>query len=157
MTPPQVIQALANFLHDFFTVIWVGGLVVLALTLLPAAREVLGAGQQTRDLMSAILRRHRVWVYISMVGLFATGVIQARGEPAFHGLLHFDTPYSAVTAVKHLLTAAMIVIALFRSLSVGGKGKEATPQQYQLSLRLILVNAVLGVLVLLASGVLAVL
>ena len=155
MAPQQIILGLATFLHDLFTVIWVGGLVVLALTLLPSARKVLGGGQQTRALMNEILRRHRVWVYISMVGLFITGVIQARGEPAFHGLMRFDTPYATLTAIKHLLTFAMIAIALFRSLKFGKQPESATPQQYQFSLRLIFINAVLGLLVLLLSGLMA--
>jgi len=155
MAPQQIILGLAIFLHDLFTVVWVGGLVVFALTLLPAARKVFGNGPQLRDLMNEILRRHRVWVYISMVGLFLTGIIQARREPAFHGLMRFDTPYSALTALKHVLTFAMIAIALFRSLRFAGKAESATPQQNKMSMQLIFVNAILGVLVLLLSGLLA--
>lgn len=155
MAPQQIILGLAAFLHDLFTVIWVGGLVVFAITLMPAARKVLGNGPQAHDLMSEILRRHRVWVYISMVGLFLTGIVQARREPAFHGLMRFDTPYSALTALKHLLTFAMIAIALFRSLRFAGKAQSVTPQQNKMSMQLILFNAALGVVVLLLSGLLA--
>lgn len=155
MTSQGIMLGLVSFLHNLFTVVWVGGLVVIALTILPAARKTFGVGPQTKKLMAAILERQKVWVYISMVGLFITGVIQARSESAFTGLMHFDTSYGVLTSIKHLLTLAMIAIALYRSMVLGKKAEQATPQQSKLSLQLIMVNAGLGVSVLLLSGLMA--
>jgi hypothetical protein len=49
----------------------------------------------------------------------------------------------------------MIAIALYRSLVLGKKAELATPQQSKMSLQLIMVNAGLGVSVLLLSGLMA--
>jgi putative copper export protein len=141
-----------SFLHNLFSVVWIGGLIMIALTLLPSAREVFGHGPQTKKLMSAILRRQRVWIYISIAGLFITGIIQARAQPDFTGLMHFNTPYASLTSIKHLLTIVMVAIALYRSLVLTKKTETATPQQSKLSMQLILVNASLGVVILLLSG-----
>jgi uncharacterized membrane protein len=155
MTPQEIMLGLAVFLHNLFTVVWIGGLVMISLTLLPSARDLFGKGTQTQNLMNGILQRHRIWVYISIVGLFITGVIQARVEPGFNGLMRFDTLYGTLTSIKHLLTFAMVGITLFRSLAAGKKGKDATPKQMKQSLQLIMVNTVLGVGILFLSGFMA--
>lgn len=155
MTGQQILIGIAAFLHNIFTVVWVGGLIVFVITLLPTARAIFGNSPQTRNLMSAVLKRHRIWVYISIAGLFITGIIQARLTPGFSGLMQFDTLYSTLTSIKHILTFVMIGIALYRSLIVTRKAENATPKQYQMSLVLIFINAVLGVLVLLFSGLMA--
>jgi uncharacterized membrane protein len=155
MTPQFIIQGLAGFLHNLFTVVWVGGLVMIVLTLLPSAKDVFGNGKQTRDLLNSINRRHRIWVYISILGLFITGVIQARAESTFNGLLRFDSFYSSLTSIKHLFTFIMVGITLFRSLIIGNKLDSAEPKLMKQSLLLIIVNAVLGVGVLLLSGLMA--
>ncbi len=155
MTSQEIMLGLAGFLHNVFTVVWIGGLIMIALTLLPAARQALGNGPQLRALMNAVLQRQRVWVYISIAGLFITGLIQARAEAAFGGLFRFDTVYAGLTSVKHLLTFAMVAIALFRSLVLGKKGGAATAEQSRRSVQLIYTNAILGVLILLLSGFMA--
>jgi len=156
MESQQIITGLAAFFHNVFTVIWVGGLVMIVITLLPSAREVFGNGPQTRDLMATVLRRHRVWVYISIVGLFITGILQARIQPDFHGILRFDTTYSTLTSLKHLLTFAMIAIALMRSFVMTKKAGTASPQQNKRSFQLLFINVFMGLLVLLISGFLTV-
>jgi uncharacterized membrane protein len=155
MTPQFVVQGLAGFLHNLFTVVWVGGLVMIVLTLLPSTKDVFGNGPQTRDLMNAINKRHRKWVYISILGLFITGVIQARAEPTFNGLLRFDSLYSSLTSIKHIFTFIMVGIALFRSLIIGNKLDGADPKLMKQSLLLIIINAFLGMGVLLLSGLMA--
>ena len=42
MPSKQIVFALVTFLHDLFTAVWIGGLVTLALSVLPSARAVLG-------------------------------------------------------------------------------------------------------------------
>jgi uncharacterized membrane protein len=155
MSPQFLVQGLAGFLHNLFTVVWVGGLVMIVLTLLPSGKDVFGNGPQTRDLMIAVNKRHKIWVYISIIGLFVTGVIQARTEPTFNGLLHFDSLYSSLTSIKHLFTFIMIGITLYRSLVIGKKLSNAEPKLMKQSMQLIVINAVLGVSVLLISGLMA--
>ena len=150
--PKQIVFAVVTFLHDLFTTVWIGGLLTLALTVLPSARQVLGKGPQMKQLIDAIQKRLSVLVYVSIVGLVITGLLLANRSPAYQGLLHFGSAYSTVLSLKHILVVGMIGIALFRSLALGRRREPATPAREKLSMGLLLLNALLGVAVLLLSG-----
>lgn len=156
MTSQTIILGMAGFLHSIFTIIWIGGLVMIVITVLPAAKNSLESNKQVQLLMHGILKRHRLWVYISIAGLMLTGVIQARSAANFSGMMRFDTTYSSIVSIKFILTIVMVGVALFRSIFFGKKGVTATPQQNKLSLKLVFVNASIGLLILLASSFLAV-
>jgi putative copper export protein len=144
--------ALSTFLHDLFTAVWIGGLIVIGITIMPAARQALGKGPQMKQLMDTIQKRQSVFVYVSIAGLLVTGVIQAKQAAAFQGLFRVSNAYSAALTIKHILVLAMIAIALYRSLVLGRKGKQSTPAQEKLSVRLLFLNIILGIAILLVSG-----
>ena len=148
MPAKTIIFALVTFLHDLFIAVWIGGLITFGLTLMPSVKKVLGKGPQTKKLMDAIQKRHRVWVYVSLVGLVLTGLFQANRVLAFQGLFSFGNAYSAVVAVKHILLLAMIAIALYCSLALGSA---STPAEEKLEARLLVQNIVLGISILLFS------
>lgn len=150
--PKLLVLTLVTFLHDLFTAVWIGGLLTLGLTVLPAAKEVLGAGPESRRLMAVIQRRLSTLVYISIVGLVATGLLLSQRNPAFQGLFHWGNPFSAVLSLKHLAVAAMIAIALYRSLALSRPQPGSTPGGERLKMALLFINLGLGVLVLLLSG-----
>lgn len=149
MSIQTIVFALVTFLHDLFTAVWIGGLITLGLTVMPSTKKVLGKGPQTKKLMDTIQKRHSVWVYVSLVGLVLTGLLQANRSPAFQGLFNFGNAYSAVLAVKHILALAMIAIALYRSLALGSA---STPAEEKLKARLLVLNIILGISILLLSG-----
>ncbi len=99
--------------------------------------------------MDAIQKRHSVWVYVSLVGLVLTGLLQANRSSAFLGLFSFGNAYSAALTIKHILVIAMIAIALYRSLALGGA---STPSQEKLKAALMILNIIFGVSILLLSG-----
>ncbi len=119
MQPNLIVFTGVTFLHDLFTAVWIGGLIVTGLVVLPTVKKVLGMSPQTRQLMLAIQRRLRVFVYISIVGLIITGVSLSRRSPQFLGLLSWGNTYSALLALKHLLVILMIIVALVRSIVFG--------------------------------------
>jgi uncharacterized membrane protein len=144
----QVVMGIVTFLHDFFTVVWIGGLFTLGLMVLPAARKTLGMGPDTRRLMDAIQRRLSVPVTISIVGLVITGLLLARRSPAFQGLFYFGDTYGFVLSLKHVLTLLMVAVTLLRSVAL----RAADPSQERLKAALLFLNVALGILVLLLSG-----
>jgi putative copper export protein len=152
MPSKQIVFALVTFLHDLFTVIWIGGLITLGITVLPSVRAVLGKGPEAKTLMSAIQKRLTPAIYVSIVGLIVTGVLLARRAPAFHGFFGFGSPYATVLSLKHVLVVLMVGIALVRSLVLGRKDAPPSPRREKLKAGLLLVNMVLGVGVLLLSG-----
>jgi putative copper export protein len=143
---------LVTFLHDLFTAAWVGGLILLGLSALPAMKKVLGGRPEMRQVMSAIQRRHRIVVYISIFGLLLTGLLQSRRATNFEGLFSTANPYAAALTVKHIFVLLMIAVALYRSLVLGrGSGPRSAAQE-RLNGVLLYLNMILGVLVLLVSG-----
>jgi putative copper export protein len=50
-----VLPVLVTFLHDLFTAIWIGGLIVLGVTVLPVIRK---QKQQTKELSKNIQKRN---------------------------------------------------------------------------------------------------
>lgn len=151
MSSKDVVFALVTFLHDLFTAVWIGGLLTLTLSVLPSAKAVLGAGPQVKALMNAIQKRLSLLVYISIVGLIVTGLLQARQNDDFAGLFNTGNDYSLVLTLKHVLVLVMIAITLIRSLGLK-RWKLAAPARDKLSVRLLFANAALGVGVLLLSG-----
>ena len=149
MPTKTIVLALVTFLHDLLTVVWIGGLITLGLTVMPSVKKILGKGPETKKLMDAIQKRHSILVYVSMIGLVLTGLLQANRTSAFLGLFSFGNTYSAVLAAKHILVLAMIAIALYRSLALG---KTSTPAQEKLKATFLILNIIFGVGILLLSG-----
>ena len=89
MPTKTIVFALVTFLHDLFTAVWIGGLITLGLSVIPTAKKVLGKGPQTKKFVDAIQKRLSVLVYVSIVGLLLTGLLQANRSPAFQGLFNF--------------------------------------------------------------------
>lgn len=148
----EIVFALVTFLHDLFTVIWIGGLFTLGLIVLPTARQVFGPGPDTKRLMASIQKRLSKFICVSIVGLIVTGVLLSRSNPSFQGLFSFANSYSTALGLKHIAVIAMIIIMLYRSLVLGRKKSPLTPSQEKLSVALLFANLVIGIVVLLLSG-----
>ena len=147
-----IIIALMTFLHDLFTAIWIGGMFTLGLTVFPSIKKVLGMGPQTEQLINTIQKKLSKLVYVSIVGLFISGAIQANTVPEFQGLLHFGNTYSLILGIKHILFIFMIIIAILRSQVIGRNMKGPNPKVAKIKAAMLMINMLLGVLVLLLSG-----
>ncbi|MBN1180040.1 MAG: hypothetical protein JXD18_12580 [Anaerolineae bacterium] len=152
MVSRQIVFALVTFFHDFFTAVWIGGLVVLGTTVLPSAVKVFGKGPETKKLMDAIQKRLSVFIYVSIVGLWVTGLLLSQRAPGFQGLFHFGTPYATVLSLKHILVLLMVAVTVIRSLVLGRLSGQPAAQVEKLKMALLFLNMALGVLVLLLSG-----
>ncbi len=116
MSPKLFGFALISFLHTLFTVIWFGGMMVTLFTYMPAVKEALGPGPQTKRVMAVFKRKQRIWVYVSMVGLLITGLLMSNRNPQFVRLFSLGNPFSIALTIKHALVIVMIGIALYRSI-----------------------------------------
>ena len=151
MPTKQVVFALVIFFHDLFTAVWVGGLITLGATVLPSARKVLGMGPQTQELVDAIQNRLSKLVYVSIVGLWVTGLFLSQRSAASQGLFSFANAYSTVLSFKHIAVLLMVAVALLRSVALNRLGLSA-PSRNKLGVSLLMLNIVLGIAVLLLSG-----
>jgi uncharacterized membrane protein len=108
--------AIISFLHDLFTVIWMGGMMVTLFAYTPAVKEALGAGPQMKKVMGAFKKKQRIWVWVSMAGLIITGILMSRRSPDFVQWFSFSNPYSIALSIKHIIVIVMVGIALYRSI-----------------------------------------
>lgn len=155
MTTQQLIMGIIKFFHDLFTVVWIGGLSFMVLTMFSSLKKIFGKDPQSQSLMNTITRRHSLWIYISIAGLLITGLLLGKSNANYLGFMSFGNLYSALTSVKHMIAIAMVLIALFRSISFGKKDIKMSPGQNKFSMLLIIINFFLGLLILLLSSLIA--
>ena len=149
-----VILGIVKFLHDLFTAIWIGGLVVMAAVIMPGVKGTLGQGPETKKVMTSIKKKMNNVVWISIVGLLITGILLGQNSPLFGGLLSIANEYSMFLTVKHILIAVMVLNVIIRGHVLERMKNLSPPQVEKYSKVLMLVNIILGLAVLLLSGML---
>ncbi|MHA1410330.1 MAG: CopD family protein [Candidatus Odinarchaeia archaeon] len=152
-----IVFGLVNSLHILFTVIWIGGLILLGLILTPSIKKTLGMKEDSKELIFTIQRKLSIFVYISIIGLIFTGILLTNSSAAFEGFFNLASPYSLLLSVKIVFVAIMIIIALYRSLVLGRNPNimDNSPEnegKRKLYKALLLINIVLGVAVIFLSG-----
>jgi uncharacterized membrane protein len=102
----QFLIAASTWLHALATVIFIGHYVLLALVYLPAVQDV---PEEARGaIVSAISKRSRSWLYISL-GVFAvTGLYLMLVDPNYLGIGRFNNAWSVAMLLKHLIVLAML-------------------------------------------------
>ena len=149
-----------NFLHNVFTALWIGGMLTLAFTVLPAMRKVLGKSKETQALNSMIKKKLSLLTYISIIGLIITGLLMSNRavlSGLSTGFLSFGNEYSILMSIKHLLYFVMIFLSVFRSQGVD-RIKKFTPEQKQkFNMLTLLLNILAGLAVLFLSSYVSVL
>ncbi|TFG09739.1 MAG: hypothetical protein EU535_08810 [Promethearchaeota archaeon] len=155
-----IIQTLINFFHNIFTALWIGGMLTLAITILPAIRKVLGKSKETQNLNTVIKQKLSLLTYISIIGLIATGLLMSNRAiltGISTGFLSFGNEYSIMLSVKHILYFIMIFLSLFRS-QIVDRIKKYTPEQKQkLNMVTLLLNILAGFGVMFLSSYISVL
>ena len=96
-----ILLGLVSFLHDLFTVMWIGGMLVLGFVILPTIKKTLGSGPETKKLNMAIRKRLSMLSYLSMIGLLVTGILLSRISPLYLGPLSFCNEFSTWLSIKH--------------------------------------------------------
>ncbi len=160
---PFWILAFSYWIHLLATVIWLGGLAVLALIALPALR------QQTlaRNQWIALQKRLTPWINGSLVLLLITGFVQMTADEHYKGFLIFDSLWAWALLIKHVVFIALAAVTIYlqwvvqpqmdRLLMLAEqKPKLAAAEQEQLQhreQRLLWVNLIFAVLILLFTAV----
>ncbi len=147
-----IILGLMKFLHDLFTVLWIGGMLILGIVVLPSLRNTLGKGPEMKSATDAIRRRLSRVALVSIVGLFVTGVFISNSSPLFEGYLAFSNIYSMLLATKHILIVIMVVVSLVRNMLLSRMTPGTMQKQEKLGMVLLVLNIILGIAVLLLSG-----
>ncbi len=104
--------ALSYFLHLVATVVWIGGLVILTLLVIPEARRTLAENPALLTLMTRLRKRFIPLSNLSLAVLIATGMFQTSGDPNYQGLLQFNNEWSVAILLKHVAVIGMVVVGL---------------------------------------------
>lgn len=105
----QFLLSLSTWLHALATVIMIGHYLLMVALYLPVLANQDGGGQ----ILSAISRRSRMWMYASLAVFAITGVHLTFGDPNYQGLGQFGNFWSVMMLVKHLLIMAMIALGFW--------------------------------------------
>lgn len=157
------ILAFSYWIHLLATVIWLGGLAILALIALPALR------QQTleRNQWVEFQKRLTPWINGSLILLLMTGFVQMTVDEHYKGFLIFDSLWAWALLVKHIIFIALAAVTIYLHwvvqpqmdrvlLLAQQRPKLAAAEQEQLQYReqrLLWTNLVLAVLILLFTAV----
>jgi uncharacterized membrane protein len=112
------VLALSYWLHMLATIVWVGGLALMALVVWPGARAVLGPGPELGELIRRLQRRFNPLAWLSLAVLIVTGLTQMSANKNYDGLLRITNPWTVAILAKHLTVGAMILIGLYMQLSL---------------------------------------
>jgi len=148
--------ACSVWLHALATVVFIGYYVLLALVYLPALDNSPASARGA--IISAISKRSRTWLYVSLLVFAATGFYLMLVDPNYLGLgTFFGNPWSSLMSVKHLLILGMVGIGWWFNgilrvgpLASSNTGAEQAAARFR---RHVNTMAVLGVLVLLLTAI----
>jgi uncharacterized membrane protein len=161
-----IVLSLSHFFHLFATVIWIGGIFMVLLVILPSARTTLEPAAMG-GLMKEITRKFTPLANASILVMVITGIIIALYKEKFGGFFKMGDFWNGTLVFKHLLVALMIIIHFYRGLvlapRIGKLSAEAAgspslsaqvARLQKFSLNLVKANFGLGIMVLLVTAVL---
>jgi uncharacterized membrane protein len=115
---PPILLALSYWLHMVATIVWVGGLAMMALVAWPGARKVLGPGPQLGALFSDWQKRFNPLAWLSLAVLIGTGLTQMTANKNYAGLLTIANPWAGAILAKHIAIAGMIAMGAYMNWSL---------------------------------------
>jgi uncharacterized membrane protein len=160
--------------HLLAAVAWIGGLIVLALVVIPGVRRVLrDAPRATRSdqnageaILAELERRFTPLANLSLVVLITTGMLQMSADENYGGFLQFNNTWAWAMLFKHLAVIGMAAIAGYVALALEPERRrlqmlaaakrpdtEARQHLNRRRVRLAKLNLVCGLLTLLFSAV----
>lgn len=113
---PNLLLAIANFLHLMATIVWIGGMIIARLVISPA---LAGLPDDTRRTVGrAIGQRATSYTYGAIVVFLITGLAMLSQNANFAGVLVFDSTWTQLILVKHAAVAALILSTAYVNTSV---------------------------------------
>jgi uncharacterized membrane protein len=112
------ILALSYWLHMVATIVWVGGLALMALVVWPGARAALGPGPELAALLTRLQRRFSPLAWGSLAVLVVTGLTQMSASEHYDGFLRVDNPWAVAILLKHLAVGGMVVLGVYQQWAV---------------------------------------
>ena len=155
--PNLLVPAVIRSFHNIFTSIWVGGMLAMVLSVLPAIRKEIKDPKTQGALITQVLVRQSRWVYLGILVLIGSGLLMTRFAGQSSGLFDFSNPYATVLSVKHILVILMTLIAVIRSTVFRTAATSDNKNKKKTSMAMLMVNTLIGLIILVLSSVNAIL
>jgi uncharacterized membrane protein len=104
----QLLVSLSYWLHALASVVFIGHYVLLAWVYLPVLSK-----DENRLALSAISKRSRNWLYVSLLIFTITGTYLTMVDSNYLGIGNFNNAWGVMMLVKHLLIVGMIVMGFW--------------------------------------------
>lgn len=101
--------ALSYWVHLLATVIWLGGMALMALVAWPALRR----GTLDDNQWFELQRRFAPWINGSLVILLITGFVQMTNDANYNGFLVFDSVWAWAILLKHIAFLVMVALTAY--------------------------------------------
>jgi uncharacterized membrane protein len=111
---PTWFLILTYWLHLTATVIWVGGLVVLALVVIPSGRRSL-MEEPYGSVLLELRNRFRPISWFCLGVLVITGMFQMNANPFYQGFLEIRNSWTVAILLKHLAIAIMVGLSIYET------------------------------------------
>ena len=155
------ILVLSHCIHVMGTVVWIGGIFMTLLVILPSSKTALESQPMVGKLMKEVANRFTPLANISILFLIVTGIIIFYYDKNFTSILDLKNRWNVTIALKHFFVATMIIIHFYRGLILNPKiekissqqNEKQTPRLKKISLDLVKINFSLGIIVLLLTAV----
>ncbi|MBP6016029.1 MAG: CopD family protein [Candidatus Promineofilum sp.] len=118
------------WVHLLATVVWLGGIALMAFIAWPALRQ----GALSANQWLQLQKRFLPWVNAALVVLLITGFIQMTNDENYNGFLQVDSLWAWAILLKHVAYGGMIVLtaalqfALYPAMSRLALLAEANPE-----------------------------
>lgn len=109
ITVPFWVLTLSYWLHLLSTVVWLGGLALMALVAWPAVRSHI----MTTDEWVQLRLRFTPWANVSLVILWITGFLQMTADENYEGFLSISNMWSQAILIKHVAVLGMMLFGLY--------------------------------------------
>jgi uncharacterized membrane protein len=161
---PHYVLALNYWLHLLATVVWIGGLVFMALIVSPGLTRHLGDDARHTDVLGELRRRFKPLANLGLATLLVTGVLQMAADTNYDGFLQLSNAWARAMLLKHIAVGGMVIVGAYMQWSLGPaierarllasrhSGEAQLPTLHIRERRLSRLNVTLSILVLLFTA-----
>ncbi len=114
----EAARTLSLFVHIGASIVWFGGLLMLALLVVPELQRTLHGQLALHALLRRFRRRFALWGNLALALLLVTGLLQMTDDINYTGLLQFGNRWSQALLLKHLLILVLALVSAALQLGV---------------------------------------
>ena len=108
------IISFSYWIHLLATVVWLGGMALLALVAWPALRQ----GTLADNQWFGMQKKFAPWANLSLVLLLITGFVQMTNDPNYSGFMVIDSLWAWAMLLKHLAFVGLTLLTVYVQFSL---------------------------------------